>query len=136
MAEKDFNNAVVLFDGVCNFCNSSVNFVLDRDKHHHFKFGALQSDEGKELLSKIGDSEDYLDSIVLVEGNKVYRNSAAALRIARSLSGGWPLLYAFIVVPRPIRDVVYRFIARHRYEWFGKMESCRIPTPEMRSRFI
>lgn len=130
------NTAVVLFDGVCNFCNSSVNFVIDRDEKQYFKFGALQSAEGKAVLLKIGDAEDYLDSIVLVEEDKIYKDSAAALRIARRLSGLWPLMYAFIIVPRPIRDAVYRFIANHRYTWFGKMDSCRIPTPDIRSRFI
>lgn len=136
MTKNDSNNAVVLFDGVCNFCNSSVNFVIDRDKKQYFKFGALQSEEGKEVLLKIGDAEDYLDSIVLVEGEKVYKDSAAALRISRKLSGFWPMMYAFIIVPRPIRDAVYRFIANNRYAWFGKMDSCRIPTPDIRSRFI
>ncbi|MDA1028033.1 MAG: thiol-disulfide oxidoreductase DCC family protein [Bacteroidetes bacterium] len=136
MAKNDTHTAVVLFDGVCNFCNSSVNFVIDRDKNQYFKFGALQSEEGKAVLLKIGDAEDYLDSVVLVEGDRVYRDSAAALRIARKLSGLWPLMYAFIIVPRPIRNAVYRFIANHRYAWFGKMESCRIPTPDIRSRFI
>jgi predicted DCC family thiol-disulfide oxidoreductase YuxK len=136
MNEIGSQTAVVLFDGVCNFCNSSVNFVLDRDAHQYFKFGALQSEEGREVLQKTGQSENYLESIILVEKNIVYRDSEAALRIARKLNGAWPLLYGFIVIPRPVRDAVYRFIANNRYKWFGKMESCRIPTSDIRSRFI
>lgn len=128
--------SIVLFDGVCNFCNASVNFVIDRDPHASFKFGALQSEEGVQLLSELGITPDYLDSILLVENGKVFKDSTAALKIAKKLSGLWPILYGFIVVPAPVRDLVYRWIARNRYKWFGKMDSCRLPTPEYRARFI
>jgi len=128
--------SVVLFDGVCNFCNASVNFVIDRDPSARFKFGALQSEEGIRVLSELGMTSDYLESIVLVEDGNVYRDSTAALKIAKKLTGLWPLMYGFIVVPAPIRNVVYRFIARNRYRWFGKMDSCRIPTPDLKARFI
>ena len=128
--------SVVLFDGVCNFCNASVNFVIDRDPGARFKFGALQSEEGIRVLSELGMTSDYLESIVLVEDGNVYRDSTAALKIAKKLTGLWPLMYGFIVVPAPIRNVVYRFIARNRYRWFGKMDSCRIPTPDLKARFI
>jgi predicted DCC family thiol-disulfide oxidoreductase YuxK len=129
-------SAVILFDGVCNLCNASVNFILDRDLKRHFKFGALQSDEGMALLKKYNLSGDYLDSIVLLEGGVVYTNSTAALRVARRLSGAWPLMYGFIIIPEIIRNPVYNWIARNRYKWFGKQDVCRMPTPETRARFI
>ena len=129
-------SAIILFDGVCNLCNASVNFVLDRDVKHHFKFGALQSDEGMALLKDYSLSGDYLDSIVLLEGGVVYTNSTAALRVARKLGGAWPLMYGFIVIPEVIRNPVYNWIARNRYKWFGKQDFCRMPTPETRTRFI
>ncbi len=129
----------MLFDGVCNLCNATVNFIIDRDPGHHFRFASLQSDAGKELLRAHGvtpqESGDP-DSILLVQGDRVLERSTAALHIARGLAGGWKLLYLFIVVPRFVRDVVYRFIARHRYRWFGKSDTCRVPTPELRARFL
>ena len=130
------DKAVILFDGVCNLCNASVNFVIDRDREGYFKFGALQSDEGRILLQESGITEEYLDSIILVENDQVYRESDAALRIARRLTGGWPLIYYFRWIPRGIRDGIYRWIARNRYSWFGKSDTCRIPTPELKSRFL
>ena len=116
--------AVVLFDGVCNLCHASVLFVIDRDPRAHFAFAALQGEEAE------------LGSVLLVEGGRVYARSTAALRIARRLRGAWPLLSVLVVVPRPIRDAVYDWIARNRYRWFGRQEACRIPTPELRSRFV
>jgi predicted DCC family thiol-disulfide oxidoreductase YuxK len=130
------DHAIILFDGVCNLCNASVNFVLDRDASGYFRFGALQSDEARELLSKWSYPSEYLDSIVLVENGQVYRESDAALRIARHLSGAWPLLYHLRWIPRFIRDGVYTWIARNRYRWFGRRDVCRIPTPELKSRFL
>lgn len=127
---------VILFDGVCNLCNSSVNFVIDRDIHHHFKFASLQSDYGREQIKRLGGNPAQLNSIVLIEEGHFYRKSTAALRVARKLSGGWPLLYAFIIVPSFLRDVVYDFIAKNRYRWFGKAEACRIPAPELSHRFL
>jgi len=109
---------------------------LDRDRDRYFKFGALQSEEGKNLLLATGQSPDYLDSIVLIEKGRVYRDSDAALHVAQKLGGLWPLMYAFIIVPRVLRDGVYKWIAKNRYTWFGKMDVCRIPTPENQSRFI
>lgn len=127
---------VILFDGVCNLCNSSVNFVIDRDTKQHFKFASLQSEFGQEQVRKIGGDPSQLNSIVLIEGDQFYRKSTAALRVARKLSGGWPLLYAFIIIPPFLRDLVYDFIAKNRYRWFGKEEACRIPTPELKHRFL
>jgi predicted DCC family thiol-disulfide oxidoreductase YuxK len=126
--------ATVLFDGVCNLCNASVNFIIDRDPRAYFHFAALQSDAAKQLgeHATSGDPE----SIVLIEDQKRYERSTAALRIARKLSGAWPLFYAFIVVPRPLRDLVYRFIAKNRYKWFGRRDACRLPSPELKARFL
>jgi predicted DCC family thiol-disulfide oxidoreductase YuxK len=126
----------VLFDGVCNLCNSSVNFVIDHDPAGYFKFASLQSEEAGVLLAQHGLDAGYLDSIILLEEGRLYRNATAALRIARRLSGAWPLLYAFIVVPRPVRDRVYGWVARNRYRWFGKRDQCRLPTAELRERFL
>ena len=135
-ATKTPQNGVILFDGVCNFCNSSINFVMDRDPSGFFKFGALQSEEGIALLKKAGYQSEYLDSVLLLQDGHVYRDSEAALPITRKMTGLWPLMFGFIIVPRVIRDVVYNWIARNRYRWCGKMDSCRMPTPEIRSRFI
>ena len=127
---------VILFDGVCNLCNGSVNFVIDHDPEAYFRFASLQDDAAQPLLRAHGLTPDYLDSVVLVEDGKLYRDSTAALRIARKLGAPWSWLYALIVVPRPLRDLVYGYIARNRYRWFGKQDSCRIPTPELRARFL
>lgn len=128
--------ATILFDGVCNLCNSSVNFVIDRDRHAYFRFGALQSDEGVALLREASYPAGYLESILLIEDGIVYRESEAALRIVRHLSGLWPLFYWFRFIPRWIRDGVYAWIARNRYKWFGRRDECRIPTPELKARFL
>jgi predicted DCC family thiol-disulfide oxidoreductase YuxK len=128
--------SIVLFDGVCNLCNTSVNFLIDRDPEGRFVFGALQSEEGLAVLRKHGLPERYCDSIVLIEGSKVWAASDAVLEISRHMPGLWPVLRVFRIVPKTIRDAVYKWIAAHRYEWFGKQESCRLPTPENRSRFL
>jgi len=125
-----------LFDGVCNFCNASVNFLIDRDPDARFVFGALQSDEGKEVLSQNGLDDMYFDSIVLIENGIVRTASDAVLEISRHMTGAWPLLSVFRIIPRPIRDWVYNWIARNRYSWFGKQDACRLPTPEYRARFL
>ncbi len=129
-------HALVLFDGVCNLCNGSVQFIIDRDPRAYFRFAALQSEAAAPALSGCGRDPVILDSIVLVEEGQCFTRSTAALRIARRLSGLWPALYLGIVIPRVLRDVLYDLIARHRYRWFGRTESCRIPTPELRARFL
>jgi predicted DCC family thiol-disulfide oxidoreductase YuxK len=126
----------VLFDGVCNLCNGFVNAVIDRDPDGYFTFGALQSDPAQAYLEAFGVAEDALDSVVLIERGRLYRRSTAALRILRRLPPPWPLAYAFIAVPRPIRDRIYDWIAARRYRWFGRRPTCRVPTPELRSRFL
>ncbi|HVG10481.1 MAG TPA: thiol-disulfide oxidoreductase DCC family protein [Thermoanaerobaculia bacterium] len=127
---------IVLFDGVCNLCNGSVQFLLKRDPERRFRFAALQSDAGRSLMAEHGLIVDSLSSVVLIEGGKVWQESSAALRIARRLPGAWKLLWVFAAVPRPLRDAVYRWIARNRYRWFGKAETCWLPTPELEARFL
>lgn len=127
---------VILFDGVCNLCNRSVQFVIKRDKKKLFQFAALQGELGQQLLRKFHLDPNDLNSFVLVEGDKAYRRSSAALRVARRLSGGWKLLYGFMIIPPFIRNAVYNVVARNRYKWFGKRNECMIPTPELRSRFL
>ncbi len=127
--------AVVLFDGVCNLCNGVVNFIIDRDPDGYFHFVVLQSETGQ-ALTKAHAVPDTLDTILFLENGALHNRSTAALRIAKRLKGAWPLLYAGIILPRFIRDGVYNWIARNRYTWFGKQGTCRIPTPELRSRFL
>lgn len=129
---------VVLFDGVCNFCNGTVQFIIDRDPKDRYRFCALQSEEAKSLLTALGEKvpEGDPDSILLYENGKLYSHSTAALRIARGMSGLWKILSVGLVVPAFLRNVVYRFIARNRYKWFGKSESCRVPDAAFRKRFL
>lgn len=127
---------IILFDGVCNLCNSSVNFVIKRDKKDHFRFAALQEAAGRKLLKTYQIDTAATDSIILIENQKVYTKSTAALRIAKELKGGWPLLYGFIVLPTLLRNWVYDWVARNRYRWFGKKDSCMIPTPELQEKFL
>ncbi|MGJ8666031.1 MAG: thiol-disulfide oxidoreductase DCC family protein [Patiriisocius sp.] len=127
---------IILFDGVCNLCNSSINFVIKRDKNDVFRFGALQEEPGKSILEKYSIDTKETDSIVLIKNGKAFTKSSAALYAARHLSGGWPLLYAFIIVPKFIRNAVYDYIAKNRYKWYGKKDSCMIPTPDLRAKFL
>ncbi|MCC7344911.1 MAG: thiol-disulfide oxidoreductase DCC family protein [Deltaproteobacteria bacterium] len=128
-------SAAVLFDGVCNLCNASVAFILRRDRKAYFRFASLQSEAAKGLLQ--GHSlEAGLDSIVLLEDGKCFTKSTAALRIARHLGGLWPLLYAFLILPRWIRDPIYDWVARNRYRWFGHRESCMLPSAQWKDRFL
>jgi predicted DCC family thiol-disulfide oxidoreductase YuxK len=132
------DHPVVLFDGVCNLCNGAVSFAIDRDPASRLRFVSLQSEAGRRLLEGLGHPvpPGNPESILFVEGGRLYQRSGAALRIARHLSGAWPLFWALLVVPRPLRDLVYRWVASHRYRWFGKADVCRVPTPELRARFI
>lgn len=132
----DPRHPTILFDGVCNLCNGSVQFILKRDPESRFRFASLQSEAGRRLVAENGLDPDVLSSVILIEDGKVYRESTAALRIARHLSGAWKLLRVLVLIPRPIRDAAYRLIARNRYRWFGKSETCWLPTPELRARFL
>lgn len=130
------NHPVLLFDGVCNFCNGTVNFIIKRDKENIFKFAPLQSPEAHELLNGKIEEKNRLQSLVLLENEKIYTRSTAALRILRHLPGMWPLLYGFIIIPAFIRNIFYNIIAKYRYRWFGKRDKCMIPTPEVQSKFL
>ena len=136
MVDEGNGHPIVLFDGVCNLCNVAINFVIDRDPELVFRFASLQSSVGEELLARYDIDTNETDSIVLIEDARAYVKSTAALRIARRLGKLWPISYAFIIVPRPLRDVVYNGIAKRRYKWFGKREACRVPTPDERERFL
>jgi predicted DCC family thiol-disulfide oxidoreductase YuxK len=135
-AHNSTHRATILFDGVCNFCCGFARFVIRRDPDGHFLFASLQSDAAKRLLGEEPGNMTSLESVLLVENGRVYRRSTAALRICRRLHRLWPMLYVFIVIPAPVRDVVYDLIGRNRYRWFGKKESCWVPGPEWLGRFL
>lgn len=126
----------MIFDGVCNLCNASVDFIIRHDKRGRFRFTANQHEAGKQILAAQGLAPDSADTVFLYEGGRLYSRSSAALRIARGLGFPWSLAWAGMILPRPLRDAVYAWIARNRYRWFGKKETCRLPTPEERSRFL
>ncbi|TDQ15011.1 putative DCC family thiol-disulfide oxidoreductase YuxK [Algoriphagus boseongensis] len=128
--------SIILFDGVCNLCNASIDFILKRDKKNLFLVGALQEEAGKILLQKFNARTDYLDSLVLVEEGKIFFRSTAALKIAKNLSGLWPIFYPLIILPAWLRDPVYDWIGKNRYSWFGKKTTCRLPTPEEKAKFL
>ena len=127
---------VIVFDGVCNFCNTFVNFVLARDSHGLFKFGTLQSTPAQEILRHFQLSTDEYETFLFVEEGKLFTKSTAALKILRHLGFPWPLFGILMIIPRQIRDPFYDFVARHRYQWMGKSDSCRIPSPKERAKFI
>jgi len=127
---------ILLFDGVCNLCNASVQWVLKHDSKGIFHFAALQSDTGQALLRQHGLDALNFDSVVLVDGERIYLRSDAPLEVARCLGGFWWLLYVFKVIPRPIRDAIYNWVARNRYRWFGQREECVLPQPEWKARFL
>lgn len=127
--------AVILFDGVCNLCSRSVQFIINRDPAAYFKFASLQSGFGQQKLQQLELDQQVFHSIILINGDSVYQRSDAALEIAKKLSGAWPLFYGFKILPRFLRDAVYNLISRNRYKLFGKKDACWIPTPELKSRF-
>ena len=133
---KQLTHSIILFDGVCNLCNEAVNFVIKRDTGNVFKFTPLQEKQGVLLLKTHAVDTQKLDSIVLIENEKVYVKSSAALRIAKKLSNLWPLFFVLLIIPSFIRDGVYDFIAKNRYKWFGKKEQCMIPTQGLREKFL
>lgn len=128
---------VILFDGECRFCNGWVKFLLRRDKRDVFRFAPLQSEASQLLLpSHLRNGGSSLDSVVLAEPGAVYTHSSAVLRIAKHLGGAWALLYGLIIIPAPLRDRIYRWVAKNRYAWFGKEQSCMMPTEETKRKFI
>jgi predicted DCC family thiol-disulfide oxidoreductase YuxK len=131
------NKKIILFDGVCNLCNSSINYVIDHDKQDVFRFVSLQSDLGETIQEYLGIENKSLDTIILyVPEEAYYVKSTAAIKIMNEFLGLWKLTQVFLILPSPIRDLVYNFIAKNRYKWYGKQESCRIPTPELKAKFL
>jgi predicted DCC family thiol-disulfide oxidoreductase YuxK len=126
---------IVLFDGVCNFCNGSVNFLIERDSGDKFRFAALQSPAGQALKErfKIGDD---VDSVILIEDDKAYTHSEAAIRLAKALGGVWSVFGVFGIIPAALRDPFYKLFAKYRYKLFGKKDACMMPTTEIRAKFI
>ena len=127
---------VLIFDGICNLCNSTVKFIIKRDPKEKFKFATLQSDSGKEFLKKHKLETLNSDTVILIVGDQYYIKSSAALRVLKELGGFWKLWYFFIYLPRPIRDFIYNLIAKSRYTIFGKMNTCMIPSKEIMQRFL
>ena len=134
MGETHFTT--VLFDGHCNLCSGSVKFIIRWDRHRRFHFASLQSEVGRRIVEQFGGNPADIETILLLEDGRLYDRSSAALRIARRLGFPLPLFSALLVVPAPLRDLVYRWIARNRYRWFGRTDACMVPTDELRSRFL
>lgn len=130
------DSKIILFDGVCNFCNYWVNFIIDRDKQNVFKFAALQSEKGAELLNKFNLPKGDFDSFILIVDNKVFKKSSAAFEIAKHLNGWLKILIPFSILPHTLTDHIYDLVAKNRYKFFGKKDSCRIPTKEEKSKFL
>jgi len=131
------NKKIILFDGVCNLCNSSINYVIDHDKKDVFRFVSLQSDLGKVIQEYLGIENTSLDTIILyVPDEAYYIKSTAALKVINEFSGIWKLTQLFLILPSSIRDIVYNYVAKNRYKWYGKEDSCRIPTPELKAKFL
>ncbi|HKS41260.1 MAG TPA: DCC1-like thiol-disulfide oxidoreductase family protein [Blastocatellia bacterium] len=141
MQQPPANNPVLLYDGVCGLCNKSVQMILDHDKRKEMFFAALQSDYGKQVISRHPELEK-VDSLVFVEqksgadDERVFTRSAAALRVASYLGGAWKMLLILRIIPRPVRDFFYNLFAKYRYKLFGKYDSCMLPSPDVRSRFL
>ena len=139
---------IVAFDGLCNLCNSTVNWIIDHDPKQQFKFIALQdiarlktgNTEQQEayalLKNELIDASSDLSSVLLIESGQLYKKSTAVLRICRQLSGLYPVLHTYIIIPRALRDLVYDLIAHNRYKWFGKREQCRVPSTDVKQRFL
>lgn len=128
--------AIILFDGVCNFCNGTVNFIIRRDSQNRFRFAPLQSETGRRLLAEHNLDKPDIDSVILIENGAAYTHSTAALKIAENLDGFWSVFSLFRFIPRFLRDFGYKAFAKNRYRWFGKKEVCMMPSPEIRARFL
>ncbi len=127
---------ILIFDGVCHLCNQSIDFVISRDKRGQFRYTANQNEAGRRLLIEHGVDPDEIHSVYLLHDGVLYSKSTAALKVARMLGFPWALAYVFIVIPAPVRNLVYDWVARNRYRWFGKKETCRLPSPEERALFL
>lgn len=131
------NKKIILFDGVCNLCNSVVQFVIKHDKKDVFRFVALQSEKGQEILKHIGINLQHIDSIILYEpGIAYYYKSSAVIEIAKNLGSWLSFSIIFKIIPHFLRNLIYDYVARNRYKWYGKKESCMIPTPELKEKFL
>jgi len=135
---ENVDKTVVLFDGVCNLCNSTVQFIIQHDPDGQFRFASQQSGAGQKLLAQQGipASNALADSVVVIEGSRVWLESDAALHILYRLGGIWSFAYIFRWLPKPFRDGLYRWVARNRYRIFGRRKVCMVPTPELRGRFL
>lgn len=127
---------VLLYDGVCNLCNGMVRFVIRWDRKNKIQFASLQSETGKSYLEELGLPTDDLDTLVYVKAGRHFTRSSAVLEIVKDMGGFWRLLYVLIIIPRCLRDPVYRLVARMRYRVFGKRDNCRLPSPEIQERFL
>ena len=127
---------ILLFDGVCNLCNHSIQFIIKRDPKSKIRFASLQSEVGQHFIKKYHLQSDELKTIILIENDNFYRRSTAVLRVSRYMSGLWPMASVFLIIPPFIRNGVYNWIANNRYQWFGKQDSCWLPTPELKMRFL
>jgi predicted DCC family thiol-disulfide oxidoreductase YuxK len=130
------DKGIIIFDGYCNFCSRSVHFIIKRDRKRYFTFAASQTGEGQNIIARYCLGEMAEHSIVLIENEKVYRKSTAALKIARQLGKGWQLIYVCMIIPPVLRDLIYDLVARSRYRLFGKSERCFVPEPAIRERFL
>lgn len=126
---------IILFDGDCNFCDKSVQFIIKRDHVGKYKFASLQSEIGRELVKQHNIPEN-IDSFILIAHQRWYAKSSAALRVCKNLTGLWKIFYGLLIVPKPIRDFVYHIIANNRYKWFGTKDHCTLPSPDIRKRFL
>ena len=130
------NHHVIIFDGVCNFCNSSINFIIKRDHSNKFVFTPMQSPAAQQLIADYNVENVGFDTFLLIKNGKCFYRTNAAIEIAKDLRGAWPLFKVFKILPRPIRDYFYRLFARNRYSIFGKMETCMVPTKELKNKFL
>jgi len=131
------NKKIILFDGVCNLCNSAVQFVIKRDKNDEFRFATLQGEIGQQLINERNIDTSKVDSIILIEpGIAYYTKSTAALKIGTTFGGAWKLLNVLKLIPRQLRDIVYDLVAKYRYRWFGQKEECMVPTPAIKAKFL
>lgn len=133
--EEMNTHEIILFDGACNLCDKSVQFIIKWDPQGHYKFASLQSDAGQKILQAYRIPEN-INSFILIEGDRYFIKSTAALRVCRNLEGLWKLMYVFLIVPRPIRDFFYNVVAQNRYKWFGEKDSCMLPSPALKKRFL
>ena len=130
------NSHLIIFDGICNFCNFCVNFIIKHDKNKNFKFASFQSNLAQNILKEKNIDSSRIDTIILLNNGRVHFKSSAALQIAKKLDGQWKLFFMLSIIPLPFRDMIYDLFARNRYKWFGSRESCRIPTEDERDRYL